>query len=180
MDDLSESDIIYSFDVLDYQKIGNSNLKGYIDKEGKTIFLTNPNGKVVDNLNKVSDKLVDLERAIKKLHESLERDPAKDDIVIDATIQRFEFTYELSWKIMKAYLEFNGILEVPSPRKTIREAFKNGLIKEGDGWLKMLEDRNRTPHTYDEAIAVEIYNHIKDIYIHLFDALATEMNERIE
>ncbi|WP_433745175.1 HI0074 family nucleotidyltransferase substrate-binding subunit [Falsibacillus pallidus] len=179
-DDLSEANIIHTVDVIDYHKISNSKLKNYIDSEGVTIFSTNSKGEVVGNMNKISDRLIDLERAIKKLHESLERDATKDDIVIDANIQRFEFTYELSWKIMKAFLEFSGVLEVASPRKTIREAFKNGLITKDDAWLKMLEDRNRTSNTYDEAIAMEIYKHIKDDYIHLFDSLITELKKRID
>ncbi|WP_186579855.1 HI0074 family nucleotidyltransferase substrate-binding subunit [Aquibacillus kalidii] len=179
IDDLSEEKIIHTFDVIDYNKINNQKLKNYINDEGKTIFLTKPNGKVVDNMNKVADKLTDLEKAIKKLHESLERDPSNDDIVVDATIQRFEFTYELSWKIMKAYLEYNGLLEVSSPRRTIKEAFKERMIKDGDNWLKMLEDRNRTSHTYDEATALEIYGNIKSIYINLFVDLLIDMKKRL-
>ncbi|MEQ6389282.1 HI0074 family nucleotidyltransferase substrate-binding subunit [Bacillaceae bacterium S4-13-58] len=179
IDDLSEKKIIHTLDVVDYNKINNLKLKNYIDNEGKTIFLANSNGKVVDNMNKVMDKVTDLEKAIKKLHEALERDATNDDIVIDATIQRFEFTYELSWKILKAYLEYNGLLEVSSPRRTIKEAFKEKMIKDGDNWLKMLEDRNRTSHTYDEATALEIYGNIKGIYIKLFDDLLIEMKKSI-
>lgn len=69
------------------------------------------------------------------------RDASQDDLVIDATIQRFESTYELSWKLMKLYLEYNGNLEANSPRKAIKEAFKTGLIQEGDRWLQMLDEK---------------------------------------
>ncbi|MDF0728240.1 HI0074 family nucleotidyltransferase substrate-binding subunit [Cytobacillus sp. S13-E01] len=178
-DSLSEENIIYTFDIIDYEKISNEKLKDYIDKEGKIIFLTSPTGQVMDNMNKVKDKLADLQRAYNKLHECLERDASKDDLVIDATIQRFEFTYELSWKLMKTYLEYNGNLEVTSPRRTIREAFKDGILSDGEKWLKMLEDRNRTSHTYNEDIALEIYKNIKEDYITLFDALLSEMKVRI-
>ena len=94
-----------------------------------------------------------------------------DDIVIDATIQRFEFTYELSWKLMKAYLEYNGNLEATSPRKAIKESFKEGLIEDGAQWLDMLQDSNRTSHTYDENCAIEIFNNIKEVYIEIFQKL---------
>ncbi|MDL4839116.1 HI0074 family nucleotidyltransferase substrate-binding subunit [Aquibacillus sp. LR5S19] len=179
IDDLSEKNIIHTLDIIDYNKINNQKLKNYIDNEGKIIFLTNSDGKVVDNMNKVLDKVIDLEKAIKKLHETLERDATNDDIVIDATIQRFEFTYELSWKILKAYLEYNGLLEVSSPRRTLKEAFKERIITDGDNWLKMLVDRNRTSHPYEEATAWEIYSNIKSIYIKLFDELLIEMKRRV-
>lgn len=169
MDKLSEENIIYTLDVMDYHKINNKVLKEFIDKEGIAIFTTNSDGKVVDNLNKLAAKMEDLGRALSKLKESLSRDPEKDDIVIDATIQRFEFTYELSWKLMKSYLEYNGVTDISSPRITIKTAFKEGLIEDGELWLKMLEDRNRTSHTYDEATALDIYNNIRDTYITLLD-----------
>lgn len=120
--------------------------------------------------NKLEDKLRDLKKAFSKLKESASRNP-DDDIVIDATIQRFEFTYELSWKLMKAYLEYNGNLEATSPRKAIKESFKEGLIEDGAQWLDMLQDRNRTSHTYDENCAIEIFNNIKEVYIEIFQKL---------
>ncbi len=131
-------------------------------------------------MNKIIDKLGDLERVLKKLQESLQRDPKKDDIVIDATIQRFEFTYELSWKLMKAFLEYNGNLEATSPRRAIQESFKEGLIKDRKQWIKMLENRNRTSHTYDEEIAFEIYKNVKDNYKQLFEAFVDEMRKRCQ
>ncbi|WP_096202823.1 HI0074 family nucleotidyltransferase substrate-binding subunit [Bacillus sp. FJAT-45350] len=179
IDTLSNEKIIYTIDLIDVDTISNEKLKNYINTEGKVIFLTNSKGEVIDNMNKIMDKLTDLEKATRKLHESLSRDPSQDDIVIDATIQRFEFTYELSWKLMKAFLEYNGHLEVTSPRRTIRVAFKEGLITKGDAWLAMLEDRNKTSHTYDEETANKIYNSIKLHFIQLFDELLIEMKKRI-
>lgn len=180
IDELTEQSIIHTFDIVDYASISNQKLRTYIDTEGKTIFATNKEGEVSSNMNKINDKYHDLEKATKKLHESLERDPSLDDIVIDATIQRFEFTYELSWKLMKAYLEYSGHININSPRSTMKIAFKDQLIQEGDLWLKMLEDRNRTSHTYDEEIALEIHQNIKQNYITLFDHLLIELKKRLE
>ncbi|MBB3907728.1 nucleotidyltransferase substrate binding protein (TIGR01987 family) [Anoxybacillus rupiensis] len=179
-DDLAEVNIIYTVDVIDYDKISNGKLKSYIDQEGKTIFLTNDRGEIVVTMNKIIDKLSDFEKALYKLHQSVGRDVTKDDLVLDATIQRFEFTYDLAWKWMKSYLEYNGNNEVTSPRKTIKEAFKEGLIQDGETWIQMLEDRNRTSHTYDEQIAMEIYEHIRQRYVYLFDRLLMEMKKRVE
>lgn len=120
------------------------------------------------NTNKFVDKFIDLKKAYKKLCESAKRDPSVDDIVLDATIQRFEFTYELSWKLMKAYLEYNGHNEANSPRAAIRASFKITLLKDGDIWIKMLGDRNRTSHAYDEDTAYEIFENINRHYLKAF------------
>ncbi|WP_084221910.1 HI0074 family nucleotidyltransferase substrate-binding subunit [Mesobacillus subterraneus] len=178
-DRLSEANIIYTLDVMEYDKISNSVLIDFIDKEGIVIFSTNSSGKLVVTMNKMMVKMEDLERALSKLKESLSRDPEQDDIVIDATIKRFEFTYELSWKLMKSYLEYTGVTDLSSPRSTIKAAFKVGLITDGELWLKMLEDRNRTPHTYDESTALDIYNNIKNIYITLLDHACKTLEKNI-
>lgn len=178
-DELSEANIIHTLDVIDYERITNKGLKEFIDKEGIAIFTTNGSGKVVDNMNKMMVKMDDLDRALSRLKESLARDPEKDDIVIDATIQRFEFTYELSWKLMKSYLEYTGVIELSSPRSTIKAAFKAGIITDGELWLKMLDDRNRTSHTYDEATALDIYTNIKKIYITLLDHACQTLKKHI-
>lgn len=67
-------------------------------------------------------------------------------------IQAFEITFELAWKTMKDYMLFKGLdlLEL-SPRAVIREAFAAKIISDGQAWLDMLNDRNLTTHTYDDA-----------------------------
>lgn len=178
---LNELDIIYTIDLIDYNKLSNLKLKNYIDTEGKLIFLTDEKGVVQMNENKLIDKSINLKKAYKKLCESAARDPHVDDIVLDATIQRFEFTYELSWKLMKAYLEYNGRNEANSPRSAIREAFKINLLSDGDVWIKMLGDRNRTSHTYDEDTAYEIFENINKNYLKAFhefiETIETELNK---
>ncbi len=162
--DLVLENIIYTMDIINYHKVSNSTLKNAIDSEGVIIFLSNNQGAMLVTKEKIKSKIVDLERANQRLQESLLRDAEADDIVVDAIIKRFEFTYELSWKLMKTYLEYNGNLDGTSPRRAIQEAFKIGLIKDGDSWLAMLEDRNRTTHTYDESTAGDICLHIKNNY----------------
>ena len=171
--------IIYTVDIIDYAKISNKKLKEYIQEEGKVIFISDSEGGVLVNINKLKDKLEDLKRAFNKLNESVKRNPIEDDIVVDATIQRFEFTYEQSWKLMKAYLEFNGNLEATSPRKAIKESYKEGLIKDGETWLKMLQDRNRTSHTYDEESALYIFNNIKNTYVGVFEQFICDFEKEL-
>lgn len=178
-DEMDQLPFIYTVDLIDYDQISNALLKKKIDEEGKTIFLTDSSGKVIDNMNKISYKFDDFKKALTKLHESLKRDAATDDLVLDGVIQRFEFTYELSWKLMKAYLEYSGHQSVTSPRQTVKTAFKEELIEQGTEWIHMLEDRNRTSHTYDHETALAIYENIKSRYIHLFDSLQKELGQRL-
>ena len=81
-------------------------------------------------------------------------------IVRDATIQRFEYCFELLWKMLKKALKIDGI-EVNSPRQVLRKAFENGYIDDIDVWFEMLEDRNLTSHTYDPIIADKVYESAK-------------------
>ena len=88
------------------------------------------------------------------------------DIVRDAAIQRFEFTFVLVWKALQLYLEREGF-ESGSPRAVLKRAFIVGMISdqdEADIWLQMLDDRNLTSHAYDEALAVRIYTRIVHDY----------------
>lgn len=173
-----DSWIKYTVDIIDYDKILNSKLKAYVDTEGKEIFSTFESGGVKININKLFDKYEDYKKALIKLEEALTRDIEKDDIYLDGTIQRFEFVYELSWKLMKNYLEFNGV-EVNSPREAFRESFKVGIIADAGQWIKMLENRNRTSHTYDESTAREIYDSIKKEYINLFNEFSSKISKKI-
>lgn len=177
IDDLEDKNIIYTFDIIDFDKISNEKLESYIKNEGKIIFLSNEKGEVLVTLNKIKDKLEAFKKAFNKLNESLSRNYLEDDIVMDATIKRFEFTYELAWKLMKTYLEYNGNLEATSPRRTIKEAFKEGLIEDGNAWLEMIIDRNKTSHIYDEENALEVLENIKKIYTNLFENLIDSIEE---
>ena len=80
----------------------------------------------------------------------------KDEFVRDAAIQRFEFTFELFWKTLQAYCRLQGI-EANSPRASLREAFRIGLMDDDSRYMAMLQSRNLASHTYEEALAEVIY-----------------------
>lgn len=102
----------------------------------------------------------DLKKALRTLQEVLEN-PSKDAVRDrDAAIQRFEFTFELSWKVMKLLGEQEG-LNCPGPRSAIRAADKLALIDSIDEWLTMLKARNQTTHTYNEKIAGKVYEAVR-------------------
>ncbi|HWP96332.1 MAG TPA: nucleotidyltransferase substrate binding protein [Syntrophomonadaceae bacterium] len=108
---------------------------------------------------RIREKLSSYSRALERL-ERIVQEPEVNDYRLDALIQRFEFSYELAWKLIKAWLEFKGI-EVSTPRDCFREAFAVGLTKEGEGWLQMLNDRNLSAHTYNETDARRIGERIE-------------------
>ena len=83
------------------------------------------------------------------------------DIEQQGIIQSFEFTFELSWKTLKNYLEAQGLL-CQFPREVIKQAFQNQILSEGEIWLDMLAKRNLLAHTYDETLANEAYRLIKE------------------
>lgn len=176
-DEFYKTDISYTVDIIDYRKNMNQGLKKDIDEEGK-IILKIEGDKIQMNINKLNNKLDDFKKALAKLNDSLKKDPKKDDLYLDGTIQRFEFVFELSWKLMKNYLEYIGI-EVNSPRMTFREAFKSNIIEDASKWIKMMEDRNRTSYTYNEDTAWEIYRNIKEKYITLFCKFEEQIDVKI-
>ncbi|MCD4795819.1 MAG: nucleotidyltransferase substrate binding protein [Candidatus Cloacimonetes bacterium] len=78
-------------------------------------------------------------------------------------IQFFEMTFELSWRLMKDYLEDKGFI-LQSPRDSIKQAMQSGIIDDGHIWINALNDRNLTVHTYDEETAIEIAELISKKY----------------
>lgn len=89
-----------------------------------------------------------------------------DSLERDGLIQRFEFTLELAWKVMKDYTIYQGsAIEILGSRDATRAAFKIGLIKNADVWMKMIADRNLTSHIYKEEVSIDIAYRIKDVYL---------------
>ncbi len=103
-------------------------------------------------------RLRSFQSAIDRLDASLAQ--PKTEWTRDSAIQRFEFTFELAWKAVAAAAQAQGV-DARSPREAFRRAFALGWIGEEDVWLRMLDDRNRTTHTYHEAIAEEIFERLQ-------------------
>ena len=99
--------------------------------------------------------LENYENAAKQLAKALNE--PESEFIRDASIQRFEFTYELLWKTIKVFLEeIHGVRTV-SPRQVFKEAFALELIDNEDVFLEMIEARNLLSHTYNENQASMIY-----------------------
>ncbi|MBC2854489.1 MULTISPECIES: nucleotidyltransferase substrate binding protein [Cetobacterium] len=119
-----------------------------------------------------SEKIKDLENAVSRLDEAI-KDSKKIELstLKDGVIQRFEFTLELSWKILKTYLVNEGIDCVNTPKSVVREAYKAGIIKSGEIWIEMIDDRNLTSHIYSQSMADDIYLRITKKYFKELDLL---------
>ena len=97
----------------------------------------------------------DFAAAITRLEQALA--PPKDDIVRDSAIQRFEISFELCWKFLKAYLEEEHNAVCTSPRACFRAAFKNGVLENDPFWIDLTVLRNYPVHTYSESLADYVF-----------------------
>lgn len=106
-------------------------------------------------MSKLEAIISQLEKALQRLDEVLKK--PKNAIIRDSAIQRFEFSLDLAWKSTKAYLEEQKGIVCASPKDCFREAYKQGLIEYDNDWIKYVDMRNETAHTYQEEIAERIY-----------------------
>ena len=128
-------------------------------------------------MNRYEQRLQDFENAFMKLKEGTQKENP-DDLEIDGVLQRFEFTFELAWKTLKDYMEYQGFSnKIGSPREIIQQAFKHGIIEDGETWIKMMLSRNALSHLYDENTSRKIYEEIKKQYIELLETLMVKLKK---
>ena len=129
-------------------------------------------------MERLNERLAVARQALRTLQEVLAE--PKTRIVRDATIQRFEYTFEAVWKAAQMYLEAEEGLDAASPKSAIRDSFQVGLLGEEQVQtaLRMADDRNLTVHTYNEALADAIYSRIGE-YAEVMDIWLRKMEERI-
>ncbi|MBS4762572.1 nucleotidyltransferase substrate binding protein [Brachyspira aalborgi] len=100
-------------------------------------------------------------RAYNLLNCALEENDIDDlsNLEQEGVIQRFEYTYELAWKTLKDYLEYNGVnITEITARSVFKEAYSSGIIKNSEIFIDMMLSRNLLSHTYD-------FNKFRDILI---------------
>jgi nucleotidyltransferase substrate binding protein (TIGR01987 family) len=132
----------------------------------------------MENLQDIrwQQRLANYEKALNQLTDGIENNGENPIAIIkEGIIQRFEFTHELAWKVMKDYLDYEGIQNVNGSRSATREAFNKGLISEGQIWMDMIESRNETVHTYQAAILETEYTKIVSLYYPLLLAFYRKM-----
>jgi len=104
--------------------------------------------------------------------------PIESELERAGIIHLFEILFELSWKLMKDYLEAQELI-VKSPREAIKQAFQIGLIEDGHIWIDGLADRNLTVHTYDEKLAEKMINDIVNVYFPVLKKLYNKLNKEL-
>lgn len=100
----------------------------------------------------MSTHTLELQKAIKKLGEALAQ--PKNEFIRDSTIQRFEFCIELAWKTSKKIMGTS----TSAPKDVIREMAQNNYIQNVELWLKAIDMRNLSSHTYKEELAEQVYS----------------------
>lgn len=123
-------------------------------------------------LHNFSKALSQLEMAV-----NLSKERDLSSLEEQGMIQAFEFTHELSWNVLKDYFVDQGNPEITGSRDATREAFRLGLISEGENWMDMIKSRNQSSHTYNEGIAEDISEKIKVSYYRLFKDLEAKLYE---
>jgi len=131
-------------------------------------------------MSDVNTKLNNFSNAFARLKEGVAKYDGTDDLSRDGLIMRFEFTFELAWKSVKAVFEDEGLTGLNSPKLVLREAFAAGLITDDELWLAMLSDRNSTTHIYSEQKASQTCRHIQEKYVQALGELLTQIEIRLE
>lgn len=120
-------------------------------------------------MTKLEAQIKQFRRALERLNEALAE--PKTDIVRDSAIQRFEFTLDLGWKTLKTFLEDKKGIVCASPKECFREAYRQGIVGYEEEWLKLVDMRNETVHTYNEETAEKIFRELKETTVRFSELL---------
>ncbi|WP_269225448.1 nucleotidyltransferase substrate binding protein [Flavobacterium eburneipallidum] len=109
-------------------------------------------------------------KAFKQLKKAKELKNEREftELELQGVIQAFEVSQELSWKVMKDFLEEQGKTDMFGSKNAVKEAFNVGLISNGDIWFDMIKSRNLTSHIYDENEVLAILEVILNDYFPVF------------
>jgi len=123
-------------------------------------------------------RLNNYEKALSQLSDAVDLSQQRElsDLEKQGLIQAFEFTHELAWNTLKDFLEHKGQTGIYGSRDATRKAFELGLLEEGDSWMQMIQNRNRSTHTYNQKVMREIKEAIVTVYHKQFQSLAEKLN----
>ena len=116
--------------------------------------------------------------ALKKLIDVVDnkRIDELSDLEKEGLIQRFEYTSELSWKVLKDLLEYKGYDGISGQNPVLKQSFEDGLIDDHDAWRRLIKSRNITSHVYGESQVEEI---VENIYVE-YSPLLKKLKQRLE
>jgi nucleotidyltransferase substrate binding protein (TIGR01987 family) len=115
-------------------------------------------------------------KALARLEDVLTLD--ESEVVRDSIIQRFEFTFEMAWKLMFRYLVMKGESLAAKAWDVLPVAFESRLIGDADVWTQLREYRNDTSHEYDQGKAVEVVAFVRQSGLPAFQQLREQMKGR--
>ncbi|MDR0894119.1 MAG: nucleotidyltransferase substrate binding protein [Prevotellaceae bacterium] len=122
-------------------------------------------------------------RACQRVMEVTESGIAPDalsELEMEGLIQRFEYTFELAWKVLQDLLRYKGYEELAGPNPVLQKSFEDGWIADHDAWRRMSKARNVTSHTYNEGEALGIVKQIFAEYSNLLHQLDTRLMQEEE
>ena len=116
--------------------------------------------------------------SLKNMKDRFEYEEPYNTVVLTGLVGLYEICFEQSWKMMKEILEIHGYEEgaTGSPKIILRTAYKAGMIKDEENWLRALQERNNVTHSYNEKIALGIVRQAKAIFYDLFVQLKLEID----
>ena len=102
-----------------------------------------------------------------------------DNVVLTGLVGLYEICFEQSWKMMKEILTQHGYEEgaTGSPKIILKTAYKAGMIRDEELWLKALQARNNVAHSYNENIALDIVSDAKNRFYEMFSQLKSEIEQ---
>jgi nucleotidyltransferase substrate binding protein (TIGR01987 family) len=150
--------------------------KNRVISTGRVLYSSNKKLRAQDGLHNFQNAYEKFQKIVSQKQEFEQQ--GFGDVYLDIVIKRFEFTYEMSWKALKRYLDFVGI-QAQNPRTSFQEAYAQGILKTQDIWLDMIEMRNLTSHIYDENEVKEILDRVKD-YDQAFAQLLETLKTKVE
>ena len=121
-------------------------------------------------------RVANVRRALEQL-ESFFDPPPRNEREQQGLIKAFETSFELGWNSLRDLMRARGVSDLIGSRDTLRQAFQLGLIEDGEGWMQMVQDRNLTRHTYNQARAEQIAANIQERYLHCFQELRRRLSE---
>lgn len=174
-----ETDKLETLTKIDIQNIAKSDerFRNRVKSTGKVLYSATKKLRAEDGLYNFSQALDRFINVVDR--EQKFKEDGFEDVYLDLVVKRFEFTYEMSWKALKRYLDFLGI-EAINPRSVFKEAFAQNIISDENIWLDMIEQRNISSHIYDELEIREILDkkeNYKEAFVRLRDNIKQSLLE---
>ena len=172
---LPESYVGYSFTFSD---AGGKVVKTSFSYRGDGISGTAEAGQFIDGVFEAK-KYENFCSALCNMKEIYKYDPPYDTVILTGLVGLFEVCFEQSWKMMKEILESHGYEEgaTGSPKIILKTAYKAGMIKDEELWLRALQERNNVAHSYNERIALGIVMQAKESFYDMFCQLKNEIDK---